>query len=291
MTCESSVGAFEAVSITRLKAWEMTNCIVIGLQAACLFLSGKCGVSHVISASLEWNQPGCFCRTGLRPDLPRLLPPVQLHRLHWRQSELGASDHHSLLDISCRLATVFHLSLLSPSYFLNLSSWTCKDTVLHAEGCCFFYLSDFKTVLRAEPASGRVRLCPRTYCSAVTGCAVCRWPSTTVSCLFIYSGVSGLAQILAAVLWLGQSVWLFWPLCFHCWVDYPWGRGLGRGLWRDGLHWTFAALPFSALTALVVWSLFVISLFMFFDRKQTLFWLLKFLLCFCFLEFLRRNNL
>lgn len=109
--------------------------------------------------------------------------------------------------------------------------------------------------------------------------------------LFIYSGISGLAQILAAVLWLGQSVWLFWPLCFHCCVDYPWGRGLGRELERDGLHWTFAALPFCAVTELVVRSLFVISLFMFFDRKQIVFWLLKFLLCFCSLEFLRRNNL
>lgn len=96
MTWESSVGAFQAVSMTCLKACEMTNWIVIGLQAACLLLSGKCGVFHVISASLEWNQPGCFCRTALRPDLPCLLPPVQLHRLYWTHSELGTSDHQSL---------------------------------------------------------------------------------------------------------------------------------------------------------------------------------------------------
>ena len=86
-------------------------------------------------------------------------------------------------------------------------------------------MSDFRTVLRAEPASERVHLCPRTYCSVVTGCAVCRWPSTIVSCLFTLvsqvwlrswlqfsdlgnlCGCSGLSVFIAALITPGGGAW------------------------------------------------------------------------------------
>lgn len=106
----------------------MTNCVVIGLQAACLFLSGKCGVFHVISASLEWSQPGCFCRTALRPDPPCLLPPMHLSAV---LEALWVRDVWSPKPLGCPLPIGHCLPPFSIESILF-----SQFVQLNVQGCC-----------------------------------------------------------------------------------------------------------------------------------------------------------